>query len=371
MSEINLYGDTDNTVVGLLRGRMVQAVSDGASVFRGDLGGGHVPASALEPLLKKKKFKLASKDVSDNVTIYVWVRSPSFIMATVSERASSFVWQMDAETDAEEIRKFLAALLAEVKEAEPSTPLSVMSTTFNGLRISSAGYPGRELERDNYPDETLSSFDHVMEDLRSEYPCGKLVILRGAPGTGKTHLIRGMLHEKLDRTVVHLPPSLISQIDSPGFLTALGHQEEPILLIVEDADSCLIQRQDENMPSISALLNIGDGLLGHALDLRILLTTNADLEMDEALRRAGRLCREIEVGKLKAWHANAIFQRLGGHDSPFDRDVPLSDVYAAARSFFVPGRPKGSRPSKHVFLKEPALYERPFPSRSPRRIGFK
>lgn len=99
-------------------------------------------------------------------------------------------------------------------------------------------------------------------------------------------------------------------------------------------------RQASNMASIATLLNLGDGILGSLLDLRIVVTTNAaKATLDEAMLRKGRLCRRIHVGPLDRERADAVYDRLaptrrvaaGDRDWNVRAERPtLGDVYHAA-----------------------------------------
>lgn len=209
--------------------------------------------------------------------------------------------------------------------------------TMSGYTISRLGMAGTPLERANYPDAVLDPYDHVVEDLRTESPCGRLVILAGAPGTGKTFLVRSLLSEVTKAAWILVPPQLMPELGSPDILPALTSAKNefdgPIVLIIEDADQCLVQRRQGDMSAISSMLNLGDGILGSILDIRILATTNAKtLEMDEATRRPGRLCRYIEVGTITPEFASGVLQRLTGKSMQFKGPQTLAQVYSQARA---------------------------------------
>lgn len=200
-----------------------------------------------------------------------------------------------------------------------------------------SGKAGIELERDNYADEVLADFDHVVKDLSSNDPCAKLVIIDGEPGTGKTYLVRGMTNAVDGATFVLVPPNMIADMMSPQFIPVLmDHHKEggPIVFIVEDADACLVKREGDNMNSISSLLNLGAGMFGDLFDVRVVATTNAKkIDMDPAITRNGRCCRYIEVGALAPEQAQKVFVKLTKGDRKLD--VPcrvLADIYHAARS---------------------------------------
>lgn len=227
----------------------------------------------------------------------------------------------------------------------------MLAQGMTGYRITRLGLAGTPLERGNYTDEVLADFDHVVSDFQTESPCGRLVIFAGPPGTGKTFIVRALLKEAPRAAFVLVPPHLVSELSGPAILPALtsakGEMNGPIVLIIEDADRVLVKRQDGEMNGISSMLNLGDGILGSVLDIRVLATTNAErLEMDPATRRPGRLCRYIEVNALDSGKANQAFTRLTGKPGSYTEGTTLAQVYLDARGAgwqppkAVPDRPK-------------------------------
>ena len=106
------------------------------------------------------------------------------------------------------------------------------------------------------------------------------------------------------------------------------------MLIIEDADGSLVPRAADNISEISALLDLGDGLVGSTFDVRILATSNARrVDIDRAILRPGRLCRSIDVPALEASHANEVLTGLLGAapHTAFSKPTTLAEVYAAAR----------------------------------------
>ncbi len=204
------------------------------------------------------------------------------------------------------------------------------------MMLVSIGKPGIKLERINYSDDVLEGFDYVVEQLNSKKPFGRLVIMYGPPGTGKTHLLRGMFEAlNLEKSkFIFLQPEFLFK-HSVSALTRLlldaSEDGDALILLIEDADDCLVPRQTDNMVAISTLLNLADGFIGNMLDIRVIATTNASkLGIDKALRRPGRLCRIMEVGLLGAKQANEVVRKLTGKDGTFETEVTLAEVYAAA-----------------------------------------
>lgn len=224
-----------------------------------------------------------------------------------------------------------------------------------GFSINRLGLAGTPLIRDNYIPEVLSAYDHVVEDLNTESPCGRLIILSGSPGTGKTFLVRSLLSAVPNAAFILIPPNLMTELSGPEILPALTQAKNefngPIILIIEDADQCLVNRKEGDMSAISSMLNLGDGILGSILDVRILATTNAKtLEMDEATRRPGRLCRYIEVGPLDKGTAQACLSRLMGRTVQMDKGMSLAEVYRKARG--LGWKPPPKEPTKPTLRKE-------------------
>ena len=207
-----------------------------------------------------------------------------------------------------------------------------------GLSSTPAVRLTEPLQRGNYESATLDDFDHVVSELANSSPCGRFVLLDGQPGTGKTHLVRGLTTAAQRAVFLIVPSTLAGQMGRPDMVDVLlglrksSREGAPIVVVVEDADSCLVPRQADNANAMAEILNATDGILGQALNLWVVATTNAKhCEIDPALLRPGRLCRRIEIHPLRPDHASRVFERLTGVSRVFDAPLPLADVYAAAR----------------------------------------
>lgn len=213
----------------------------------------------------------------------------------------------------------------------------VLVSTSEGLRLKSLGLASVPFERGNYNPKVLEDFDHVVADLKTNDPCGRLIILDGEAGSGKTFCIRGILHEVPEALFVVIPAHLIPTIGDPGMVNALIEVRKdkgdlPTIFIIEDADDCLMPRSSDNVHSVSSLLNLGDGILGATLDIRLICTTNVKGEdLDQAVMRPGRLCRKIDVDRLDIGVAEKVYLRLTGKETKFNRPPTLAEVYRLAR----------------------------------------
>jgi len=217
--------------------------------------------------------------------------------------------------------------------------IQALVNTIHGPTLKPIGHIRSDLDYPNYTDEVGRDIQHVIDDLRSPNPCGRVTILDGPPGTGKTYAVRGILSAiRNNAEVVIIPPEMITEICKPGALLAFldpaqNAPNTPTLLILEDANSALAPRAGDNLSDIAAILNLGDGILGEILNIRIICTTNIPTkQIDKALVRVGRLCRHIHIGELPPDKANAVYQRLtGSSDQPFTKPEILAHAYRAAR----------------------------------------
>jgi hypothetical protein len=212
------------------------------------------------------------------------------------------------------------------------------------FNIGHLGKVGIPLIRENYSETVLAKYDHVVADLSSKEPCGRLIIMSGEPGCGKTWMLRGLFCDVPEAKFVWISPDSISRINSPEMLPdlkdALTQFNGPVVLIAEDADSCLLPRMGDNMSLLQSMLNATDGIIGQLLDIRIICTTNAaEYTMDKAVVRPGRLCRHIPVPKLIPSHAQRVFERLNIEKKlvlsampPFSKEgsggATLAEIYA-------------------------------------------
>lgn len=196
---------------------------------------------------------------------------------------------------------------------------------------------GEILTRTNYMPDVLEGYDRAVEDLNSQEPRGRLTILEGSPGTGKTHMVRALMSAAPTVMFVIVPPSMISKFTDPKMTTMLlnmgRNHQQAMCLVLEDAETCLLERTAENISAISTLLNLSDGIVGSLLNLRIVATTNtavAQSGLDKALLRKGRLSSYVKVGDLNHKQAEIAYRALTKNEkAKWTRKgaTPLADIY--------------------------------------------
>jgi hypothetical protein len=184
--------------------------------------------------------------------------------------------------------------------------------------------------RGNYAAGVAEQFERLMA-LRAEEVNGKLILLHGPPGTGKTTALRalGRAWREWCRTDCVLDPERL--LSEPGYLLEVvmgrdGGDRRWRLLILEDCDE-LIRGEAKHTAgqALSRLLNLTDGLLGQGRHILVAITTNEPLDrLHPAVVRPGRCLAQIEVGPLSADEATAWL----GTGSRVPRPATLAELYA-------------------------------------------
>jgi len=220
-------------------------------------------------------------------------------------------------------------------EIPAKNPVYLLIEGMRSYSLRSMGQPGKPLIESNYNPHVIQQFRRLQQGLEAEVPKGRVGLILGQPGTGKSFLIRALLDRYSPGVAYVLLNSkqlldLSNNLDK--YLNLLDNMDSDLktIFILEDADDLLVERQAENMKAIQALLNMGDGLIGEALNIRLILTTNAKaIEIDQAITRFGRLIEKIEVGQLSKEQAEIAHINLAGTGKPRQYHTPttLAEVY--------------------------------------------
>lgn len=218
---------------------------------------------------------------------------------------------------------FLDLGLSPTPQARPRQMVYTLlpnSGNSGGYQLHHVGDVGQRPVWENYPVSVLTSFRQGMESIfKGETG---ILLVDGPPGTGKTHLVRALIHEAPPTVTCVVVPNTVSvNVASPAFMEVLLRQSRTTgsatLLILEDADVLLARRDDHraDASAVTGLLNMSDGILGQMLQVSVLATSNlGKMEMDPAVMRSGRLLAHTTCPALEGAHGVETIRRIMGNE---------------------------------------------------------
>lgn len=230
--------------------------------------------------------------------------------------------------------------IAKKKQETGNQAAIYVSTRWGGMRRMSK-LSGRTLSTVILPEGVLENLvvdmqkflDSELEYAKLGIPWHRGYLFYGEPGTGKTSLATA-LATHFDRDIYCV--SLSSLDDDTALNNSISEIQAGSILLLEDVDIVHAARDrddDKTGVTMQGLLNVLDGLLTpHGLIT--IMTTNREEVLDEALVRAGRIDRNIHVGKLQSKDISRLVTQLIGPHSlhiPSDLEVIPSDIVGIAK----------------------------------------
>jgi hypothetical protein len=217
-------------------------------------------------------------------------------------------------------------ILAKCKRKSRKTQfeINLITQEMNSLELQEIEINRTKINLDLfYENDFLAVHKTIQKRLSSNKDKG-LVLLHGLPGTGKTTYIRYLIGQ-ITKKVLFLTPNLAEQITNPDFINLLIRNPNSVL-IIEDAENILLDRNRGGGSGVSNLLNLSDGLLADCLNVQLVCTFNSSLsKIDEALLRKGRLIAQYEFKALSVAKAQRLSEHFG-YDTIIDKPMTVSDV---------------------------------------------
>jgi SpoVK/Ycf46/Vps4 family AAA+-type ATPase len=194
--------------------------------------------------------------------------------------------------------------------------------------------------RGNYGAKVAAAFDRlsVLDPSRVD---GRILLLHGPPGTGKTTALRSLASawrawcsfevvvdtERLFGNASYLMRVLLGNDDDEDDDDSRPSAQRWRMLVLEDCDEMLrADAKKATGQALSRLLNVTDGFLGQGLRIFVALTTNEPLAaLHPAIARPGRCVGEVHVDRLTRTEA-AKWLGTGG-PAPAG-DMTLAELFA-------------------------------------------
>lgn len=319
----------------------LRAYNNGHPIYKSTVSGYANPDEILEKIHELNVSLVVKETGTNGASSYTFSRLEETIQVTAFENHVNITLMSLTEKWIEDAIENFSVVVQENPEKG-----SVMMLVADGgsMYLTELGSVDCPLERENYSSEIIKQYDSIIADLQTSTPSGRLSVLDGLPGTGKSFFIRGLITE-VDALFVYIPASISGVLTGPEIIPVFLRERQkqiPIVLVMEDADATISTRQIDNISRLSDLLNMSDGLLGDMADIRIIATTNAKKnEIDDAALRVGRINEHVQFKQMDYAKAAEIFARLTGlTDGPeeaynkllrWSPNISLAAVYDLAR----------------------------------------
>lgn len=265
----------------------------------------------------------------DNGHFFVWVWPDGMVRYQVNTaddgRAGTLYGSQWVCTCNPELHEVLLAAIKGMYHAPArprplygSTLHMLIGTPMSGYGLKQIGHTGERLVPENYTPNVRAAFDKIQHALTAPNPDGRITLIEGPPGTGKTRAVTAILAALCNTArIVIVPSHMVAELSGPDLIGSLIGWAAPTVLVLEDADQAMLSREvasekdkELNTGALASLLNLSDGLVGSLCNFRIVATTNAKVQdIDPALLRPGRLLCRVHITSLDRETAAKVIDR--------------------------------------------------------------
>ncbi len=216
-----------------------------------------------------------------------------------------------------------------IKSPEKNS-IAFISQDKDGLKTVLVEIKKPEIDFDvNYDKGFQKKHEFLLSELNKDK--SGIVFLYGVSGGGKTMYLRYLINELKDKKVLYMPSNMVQLLSSPGFLTFMIEQKNSIL-VIEDAENC-VKNTGERDIAVTNLLNLADGMMSDALNIKIIATFNTEIKnIDQALLREGRMILKHEFKALPAEQATVLSKKLG-INKIYTEDRTLAQIYNEEKEY--------------------------------------
>lgn len=235
-----------------------------------------------------------------------------------------FCYNRDDKKHTKLIRQINA--LTEKAEKNGANKINLINQDCGSFYLEELELDNHKIDFDNYNDGFEEDYKFLVDFVNSEKP--GLVLMNGAPGTGKSTLLK-VLSGETNKKVVYMPPENIQAMSSPDFGSFSQRELRDSILFLEDGElACLQQGDGGRSPVVSTVLNLTDGILSELLKTKVIITLNwGKLDnIDAALLRKGRLKRKIDFAPLSKEKAQNLLTKLG-FEVKVEKEMTLAEIF--------------------------------------------
>jgi hypothetical protein len=221
-----------------------------------------------------------------------------------------------------------------LEEFRPLKQFTITRVDIAGQDIKQISYTVEENDAKTY-DEFYPFIEEGASNLLKGFYASKsnLLMFIGEWGTGKSSLVRSLLNYTksnvylIDNLDIYNDPNKFAAVSAMLMEAAA---EEPITIILEEADSILGKKSAENT-ALSRLLSMSDGVVNSNMKFVICANVESISKIDPSLTRPGRSYRTIVFERLNPDQANESRACFGKPAVQFNGQVTLATALNATQ----------------------------------------